>query len=131
MHVCICIFYNSPGPLPPGDKFNRTISLKFTGRSGDTSTVMWKKDGEPLLSTSNDDLTIMTEYSGNMVATTSLTFTSDFPSRSFRGVYSVVISNDNDIIPENQRSTNFTFQISVTSKCVWPQCKVSCIATVL
>lgn len=96
-----------------GDNFDHTISLQFAGRSGDTSTITWRKDGVPLNSIGTG-YSISTEYRGNTEGNTSLVFTEGFLSRSFRGAYNVSVINNNDAIPERERSAIVTFQISVT-----------------
>ena len=76
---------------------------------------MWKKDGQTL-ENSSSGYTISTVYNDYMDATTSLVFTDTYLSRSFEGVYCVVISNNNDVIPEDQRTDDYTFQILVTGE---------------
>ena len=76
---------------------------------------MWKKDGQTL-ENSGSGYAISTVYSDYMDATTSLMLTDTYLSRSFEGVYCVIISNINNVIPETQRTANYTFQINVTGE---------------
>ena len=52
----------------------------------------------------------------DLVATTSLMFLGNYLSRSFEGHYSVVITNDNDVIPTSERTASTSFSISVTGQ---------------
>ena len=104
-----------------GDNFNRTISLQFTGRAGDTSTVTWLRDGDLLQpSPTAAGYMITTGYSGNTEGSTSLVFTEDFLSRSLEGRYTVTVENNNDVIPEQDRRENFSFQVTVTGEQMCP-----------
>ena len=88
--------------------------MVYTGRSGDTSTVSWTKDGENLPFTGTD-YAIETTYSG-FTATTSLIFTADYLSRSLEALYSVIIFNSNDVIHESNKTATTSFTILVTGK---------------
>ena len=98
-----------------GDNFNRSISVSYSGREEDTSEVIWRKDGETL-GTSGTGYVIETDYPADLTATTSLDFTGQFLSRSFGGNYDVIISNNNDVIPESDRTASVSFTISVTGE---------------
>ena len=103
-----------------GDNFNSTISLQFTGRAGDTSTVTWVRDGDLLQPSPTAGYMITTEYSGNTEGSTSLVFTEAFLSRSLEGRYTVTVENNNDVIPEQDRRENFSFQVTVTGEQMCP-----------
>jgi hypothetical protein len=96
------------------DAFQSSISVGYSGREGDTSVVEWRKDGETL-ATSGEGYEIQASYStADLEATTSLVFTDSYLSRSFEGTYNVVITNENDVIPEAERIAMTFFSISVT-----------------
>jgi hypothetical protein len=97
-----------------GDDFQSSISIDYSGREEDTSVVEWRKDGETL-ATSGEGYEIQASYSpAELVATTSLSFTDSYLSRSFEGMYDVVITNENDVIPVAERTATTSFSISVT-----------------
>ena len=77
--------------------------------------MTWRKDGETLGS-SGTGYEIVTDYPADLTATTSLDFTGQFLSRSFGGNYDVIISNNNDVIPESDRTASVSFSISVTGE---------------
>jgi hypothetical protein len=100
------------------DAFQSSISVGYSGREGDTSVVEWRKDGETL-ATSGEGYEIQASYStADLEATTSLVFTDSYLSRSFEGTYNVVITNENDVIPEAERIAMTFFSISVTGQWV-------------
>ena len=100
-----------------GDTFQTSISVSYKGRQGDTSAVVWMRDGVTL-ATSGEGYEIVETFdtAADPVATTSLMFVGNYISRSFEGHYNVVITNDNDVIPMSERTASTSFSISVTGQ---------------
>ena len=67
------------------DTFQRSISISYSGRQGDTSAVVWMRDGQTL-ATSGEGYEIQETYNAtDLITTTSIVFTGLNLSRSFEG----------------------------------------------
>ena len=89
-----------------------TLRVEFQSRLQENTNVTWYKDGD---SNAIPEGEIQTKYMDDgLNASTQLVFVA--VTRSDRGVYRVVIENDNDIIPLNQSRREANFQLNITGE---------------